>query len=39
MLIVSIHEPYRLDLIRAPLEVHGPTLPGAQEWSSASLKG
>jgi len=34
-----IQEPVGDDLMREPLEVDGPTLPGAQEGSSTSLKG
>jgi len=36
---VLIQEPFRDDVIRAPLKVDGPALPGAQEWNPASLKG
>jgi len=34
-----IQEPFSDDLIRAPLKVDGPALPGAQEWNPASLEG
>ena len=38
-LIVMIQEPFRDDVIRTPLKVDGPALPGAQEWNPTSLKG
>ena len=38
-LIVLIQEPFRDDVIRPPLEMEGPELQGAEEWSSASLEG
>jgi hypothetical protein len=34
-----IQEPCSDNLIRTPLKVDGPPLPGAQEWNPASLKG
>jgi len=34
-----IQEPFRDDVIRTPLKVYGPALPGAQEWNPTSLKG
>jgi hypothetical protein len=34
-----IQEAFRDDMIRAPLKVDGPALPGAQEWNPVSLKG
>jgi hypothetical protein len=34
-----IEEAFHDDVIRAPLKVNGPALPGAQEWNPASLKG
>ena len=38
--IVLIQEPFSDDLIRTPLKVDSPALPGAaQEWNPTSLKG
>ncbi len=37
--IVSIQESFRDDVIRAPLKVDGPALPGAEEGNPGSLKG
>ena len=34
-----IQESFSDDLIRMPLKVDGPALPGAQEWNPTSLKG
>ncbi len=34
-----IQEPFSDDLIRTPLKVDSPALPGAQEWNPTSLKG
>jgi len=34
-----IQEPFSDDVIRMPLKVHGPALPGPQEWNPTSLKG
>jgi len=38
-LIVMIQEPFRDNVIRRPLKVDGPALPGAQEWNPTSLQG
>src|SRR5208337_187129 len=38
-LIVMIQEPFSEYMIRTPLKVYGPALPGAQEWNPTSLKG
>ena len=38
-LIVMIQEAFSDDVIRTPLKVDGPALPGAQEWNPTSLKG
>ncbi len=37
--VAMIREPFRDDVIRAPLKLDGPALPGAQEWNPSSLKG
>jgi hypothetical protein len=37
MLVVMIQEPFNDNLIRTPLKVDGPGLPGAQMWNPASL--
>jgi len=36
---VLIQEPFSEDVIRRPLKVDGPALPGAEEGNPASLKG
>ncbi len=33
-----IQEPFRDDVIRAPLKVDGPALPGAEEWNPTSVE-
>jgi len=36
---VLIQEPFGEDLIRTPLKVYGPALPGAHEWNTTLLRG